>query len=134
MNLKLFGQRNGGRYVEHNLDGLMRGDFITRMNGLGQAVQNALLTPDEARALENRQAKGGNAEKLFMQGATVPIDQPIVEPVSEEEDPLRAAIEAQGEAIRKLTEEVSKRSKTKRVPVRDPESGLITAIEEVEYE
>lgn len=77
LNLKLFGQRNGGRYVEHNLDGLMRGDFVTRMNGLGQAVQNALLSPDEARALENRPAKGGNADKLFIQGATVPIDQPI---------------------------------------------------------
>ena len=77
LNLKLFGQRNGGRYCEHNIDGLMRGDFITRMNGLGQAVQNAILTPDEARALENRQAKGGNADKLFMQGATVPIDAPI---------------------------------------------------------
>lgn len=76
LNLKLFGQRNGGRYCEHNLDGLMRGDFITRMNGLGQAVQNSILTPDEARALENRPAKGGNADKLFMQGATVPIDQP----------------------------------------------------------
>lgn len=73
-NLKLFGQRNGGRYVEHNLDGLMRGDFVTRMNGLGNAVQNSILTPDEARALENRPAKGGNADKLFMQGATVPID------------------------------------------------------------
>lgn len=77
-NLKLFGQRNGGRYVEHNLDGLMRGDFVTRMNGLGNAVQNSILTPDEARALENRPAKGGNADKLFMQGATVPIDsQPV---------------------------------------------------------
>lgn len=73
-NLKLFGQRNGGRYVEHNLDGLMRGDFVTRMNGLGQAVQNSILTPDEARALENRPSKGGNADKLFMQGATIPID------------------------------------------------------------
>jgi HK97 family phage portal protein len=74
MNLKLFGQKNGGRYVEHNLDGLMRGDFVTRMNGLGQAVQNALLTPDEARTLENRPAKGGNADKLFIQGATIPLD------------------------------------------------------------
>ncbi len=76
LNLKLFGQRNSGRYVEFNLDGLLRGDFLARMNGLGQAVQNALLTPDEARALENRPAKGGNAEKLFIQGATVPIDAP----------------------------------------------------------
>lgn len=74
MNLKLFGQRNGGRFVEHNLDGILRGDFLSRMQGLGQAVQNSLLTPDEARALENRAAKGGNADKLFMQGATVPID------------------------------------------------------------
>jgi len=76
MNLKLFGQRNGGRYVEHTLDGLLRGDFLSRMQGLGQAVQNSLLTPDEARALENRPAKGGNADKLFMQGATIPIDSP----------------------------------------------------------
>lgn len=74
LNLKLFGQRNGGRYVEHNLDGLMRGDFTTRMEGLAKAVQTSILSPDEARALENRPAKGGNADKLFMQGATTPID------------------------------------------------------------
>lgn len=76
LNLKLFGQRNGGRYVEHNVDGLLRGDFATRMSGLATAVQNSILTPDEARALENRPAKGANADKLFMQGATVPIDAP----------------------------------------------------------
>lgn len=75
-NLKLFGQRNGGRYVAHNLDGLMRGDFTTRMEGLARAVQTSIITPDEARALENRPAKGGNADKLFMQGATTPIDAP----------------------------------------------------------
>lgn len=75
MNLKLFGQRNGNRFVNHNMDGLLRGDFATRMEGLARAVQTSILTPDEARALENRPAKGGNADKLFMQGATVPIDQ-----------------------------------------------------------
>lgn len=75
MNLKLFGQRNGGRYIEHNLDGLLRGDFAARMQALSSGVQNGLLTPDEGRALENRPAKGGNADKLFIQGATVPIDQ-----------------------------------------------------------
>lgn len=74
LNLKLFGQRNGGRYVEHNLDGLLRGDFVARMTALAAGVQNALLTPDEGRSLENRSARGGNADKLFMQGATVPID------------------------------------------------------------
>lgn len=72
MNLKLFGQRNGGRFVEHNLDGLMRGDFVARMNGLSQAVQTAILTPNEARALENRPAMP-NGDELLIQGATVPL-------------------------------------------------------------
>jgi HK97 family phage portal protein len=76
MNLKLFGQRNGRRFVEHNVDGLLRGDFKTRMEGLARAVQSAILTPDEARELENRPAKGGKAAELFMQGATMPIDSP----------------------------------------------------------
>ena len=44
------------------------------MEGLARAVQTSILTPDEARGLENRPAKGGNADKLFMQGATLPID------------------------------------------------------------
>lgn len=74
MNLKLFGQRNVRRYVEHNLDGLLRGDFKTRMDGLSTAVNSGILSPDEARELENRPAKGGKADQLFMQGATVPID------------------------------------------------------------
>lgn len=72
LNLKLFGQRNNGRYVEHNLDGLLRGDFVARMNGLAQGIQNAILTPNEARALENRIAVP-NGDDLLVQGATVPL-------------------------------------------------------------
>lgn len=72
LNLKLFGQRNGGRYCEHNLDGLLRGDFVARMNGLSQAIQNAVLTPNEARSLENRVAMP-NGDDLLIQGATVPL-------------------------------------------------------------
>lgn len=72
LNLKLFGQRNNGRYCEHNLDGLLRGDFAARMNGLAQGIQNAILTPNEARALENRVAVQ-NGDNLLIQGATVPL-------------------------------------------------------------
>jgi HK97 family phage portal protein len=72
LNLKLFGQRNGGRFVEHNLDGLMRGDFTSRMQGLATSVQNGLLTPNEARKLDNRPAKD-NGDDLLIQGATVPL-------------------------------------------------------------
>jgi HK97 family phage portal protein len=83
MNLKLFGQRNGGRYVEHNVDGLLRGDFKTRMEGLAIGVQNSLISPDEGRALENRPAKGGNADKLLIQGATVPLDSQPITPATQ---------------------------------------------------
>lgn len=72
LNLKLFGRRSK-RWCEFDLDGLQRGDFVSRMGGLSQAVQNALLTPNEGRALMNRPPLAGG-EKLFVQGATVPID------------------------------------------------------------
>lgn len=74
MNLKLFGQRNGGRFVKHDVDGLLRGDFQTRMEGLARAIQGGIKTPDEARLSEGLPAKGGVADQLFMQGATVPIE------------------------------------------------------------
>jgi len=77
LNLKLFGRRNTSRYVEVNLDGLLRGDFKTRMDGYATGVQNGILTPNEARASENRpsDAKG---DELLIQGATVPLgSQPI---------------------------------------------------------
>ncbi|MBB6193204.1 HK97 family phage portal protein [Sphingobium wenxiniae] len=72
LNLKLFGPRATNRYVEHNLDGLMRGDFAARMAGLAQGIQNAILTPDEARALENRPPRP-QGDQLYIQGATVPL-------------------------------------------------------------
>ncbi len=77
LNAKLFSRRNRQNFVEFNVDGLLRGDFKTRMDGYSTAIQNALLTPDEARALENRPAKGGPADKLHIQGATVPLGQQV---------------------------------------------------------
>jgi HK97 family phage portal protein len=74
MNLKLFGDRNRSNYVEFNLDGLMRGDFATRMDGLARAVNSAMITPNEARALDNRPPLEGGDE-LLIQGATVPLGQ-----------------------------------------------------------
>ena len=73
LNLKFFGRNNNGRYIEHNLDGLLRGDFKTRMEGYGISIQNGIRTPDEVRGLENLPAIGGEAEKLHIQGATVPL-------------------------------------------------------------
>ncbi len=72
MNLKLFGRFKSGRYVELNLDGLMRGDFKSRIEGIARAIQTAQMTPNEARALENRPKHTNQAaDELLIQGATV---------------------------------------------------------------
>lgn len=72
LNLKLFGRKNNSRLAEHNLDGLMRGDLVARMSALASGVQNGLITPNEGRALDNRQPLDGG-DRLYIQGATVPL-------------------------------------------------------------
>lgn len=73
INLKFFGAVKNSRYVEHSLDGLMRGDPMNRIKALAQAVQNGLRTPDEGRALDNLgPVAGGN--RAYIQGATVPLE------------------------------------------------------------
>jgi HK97 family phage portal protein len=74
LNLKLFGAANNRRYVEHSLDAMMRGDFKSRIEGLALGIHTAQMTPDEARALENRAPyAGGVGAKPYIQGATVPL-------------------------------------------------------------
>lgn len=73
INLKFFPRSNKNQYVEFNLDGLLRGDFKSRMEGLRSAVNTGIMTVDEARSLENRTGvKGG--DRPLVQGAMVPLD------------------------------------------------------------
>ena len=80
LNLKLFSARNRTKYVEFNIDGLLRGDFRTRMEGYATAIQNAINTPNEIRAMENWPAAGDEADKLHIQGATVPLGMQMTQP------------------------------------------------------
>lgn len=74
--LKIYGREGSGHYVEHNLDGLLRGDFKSRSDALARAIQTAQVTPNEARALDNRpKSKNPAADELLIQGATVPLGQ-----------------------------------------------------------
>ena len=74
LNLKLFGQMNGRRYVEHNLDGLMRGDFKSRIEGIVRGVQAGVYQPEEGRHFMGLPDSGDPAaKKLYMQGATLPL-------------------------------------------------------------
>lgn len=72
VNLKLFGRFNSKVYVELNLDGLLRGDYLSRIQGNATAIQTGQLTPNEARQMENRENKP-NGDDLLIQGATVPL-------------------------------------------------------------
>lgn len=75
--LKIYGRDQAGqKYVEHNLDGLQRGDFKSRIEALARAIQTAQITPNEARALDNRpKSPNPAADELLVQGATVPLGQ-----------------------------------------------------------
>lgn len=72
INLKLFGRGRRSRFAELNMDGILRGDFQSRMEGNARAIQTGQLTPNEARQMDNRPAKE-NGDDLLIQGATVPI-------------------------------------------------------------
>lgn len=43
-----------GRYVKHNVDALLRVDFMTRVRGSDMQIRNGTMSPDEVRALEER--------------------------------------------------------------------------------
>lgn len=73
MNLKLIARRNRRLKIRFDEDELLRGDFKTRVEGYAQAISNALYTPDEAREGMGLPQKGGEATKLHVQGATVPL-------------------------------------------------------------
>jgi len=101
INLKVF--RNSSRYAEHNLDALMRGDFLSRVNALSTGVQSSLYTPDEARALEGR-PKVENGDKAYMQGATVPLGTNATvagaAPGASPTDELKARLDTYGVGVR----------------------------------
>ena len=67
----------GGRrfYVQFNLDGLMRGDYKSRMEGYAIARQNGWMSTNDIRELENlnpvSEQEGGNA--YLVNGNMIPI-------------------------------------------------------------
>ena len=71
------GGSNGGRrfYVQFNLDGLMRGDYKSRMEGYAIARQNGWMSTNDIRELENlnpvSEEEGGNA--YLVNGNMIPI-------------------------------------------------------------
>lgn len=74
MNLKLFGQRNNRRYVRHNVDSLLRGDFKARADAVASLVNVGVYTPAQgAEYMGLPTPTEPEAAKRYMQGAMVPL-------------------------------------------------------------
>jgi HK97 family phage portal protein len=58
-------EKRRGYYFRHNVNGLLRGDFVTRMAGYASALQNAHLNIDEVRDLEDRNPLPNGAGKAY---------------------------------------------------------------------
>lgn len=75
MNKSLFGPIERQRYFcEFNVDGLLRGDFVSRTTGYARMIASAMMMPNEGRALENMNPIPGG-DRLYIQGAMVPLEQ-----------------------------------------------------------
>lgn len=67
LNRKVFSGQAGSRYfVKFNLNGLMRGVYKDRIDGLTRGIQSGLYTPNEARGLEDLPPISGG-DSLFLQ-------------------------------------------------------------------
>ena len=76
VNRALISENEKGRfYVQFNIDGLMRGDYKSRMEGYAIARQNGWMSANDIRALENLNPiaaeEGGDA--YLVNGNMVPI-------------------------------------------------------------
>lgn len=77
LGLKMFGVEARGQYFKHNLNALLRGDFKSRIEGYARGINTGQITMNESRELEDRpKSDMPEADKLHVQGATVPIDTP----------------------------------------------------------
>ena len=72
LNLKLFGMTSNQMFVEHDLEGLLKGDVVSHTTSMSTAIASGQMTPNEARAQANRDPLE-NGDELFMQSGVMPI-------------------------------------------------------------
>ena len=84
-------------FVRHNVDGLLRGDFKTRMEGSALAVQWGLATINERRALENLPAIEGGDSLLVPLNMSRLEDLPSADDIGNQGDAAGADAQADDE-------------------------------------
>jgi HK97 family phage portal protein len=68
--------------VEFNFDALLRADLKSRTEAYRIGITSGIITPNEARQMEHLPSLPGG-DKLFMQGAMMPVENLGAEPVNE---------------------------------------------------
>ena len=66
--------RARGYYAKFSVEGLLRADSKSRAEFYDKMIKAAVMTPDQARELEEWDAMGGNAAKLIVNAATVRLE------------------------------------------------------------
>lgn len=61
-------------YPKFDTNGLLRADSAARADFYDKMIKAAVMTPDECRDLEDLSPMGGNAAKLLINSATLPLD------------------------------------------------------------
>jgi HK97 family phage portal protein len=64
INMKLLNPLERNYFAEFLVDGLLRGDFVSRTAGYWQAIQGGWLSPNEVRELENKNPRKGGDDYL----------------------------------------------------------------------
>jgi len=92
---KFFGLPRG-QFTEFDVDSLLRTDFQTRIDGYTRAIQQGLMTPNEARAKMGGLPSVDNGDVVYAQAQMQPLgyEPPEPEPVAE---PVEALPEAETE-------------------------------------
>lgn len=68
-------------FCEHNLDGLLRGDFKTRVEGYASAITTGWMVRNEARELENMNPREGLDEPLVQLNMSTNQQRAIMQPI-----------------------------------------------------
>jgi len=62
-------------FIRFNLDGLLRGDFKSRIESYAVGIQNGFYCPNDVRALEDLDAiSGGAGSRFYFNGNMIPIE------------------------------------------------------------
>jgi HK97 family phage portal protein len=82
-NLKLFRKEDRGRFfVQHDFNGLLRGDMQARMNAYRTGIMIGVLTVNECRRLENMNGLGPSGDKAMFPANMVVLEDLIAGKVS----------------------------------------------------